>query len=186
MADKSVDNVIEGIEAAREARTFAQLLTGLGIPLVGSVAAGQIAARYGSLGKLLEAEPDALAEALAEIHGIGPKMAASVADYFRDPNHREVAEKLLAHGVRAEQPAQEKVEGPLTGKSFCVTGTLSEPRETIHEKIRAAGGEVHKSVKKGTTYLVAGAKVGKSKLDKAEKHGTEVIDEDALSRLLEG
>jgi len=76
------------------------------------------------------------------------------------------------------------VEGPLSGISFCVTGTLSEPREAIHAQIKALGGEVHTSVKKGTKYLVAGDKVGKAKLDTAQKRGAEVIDEAALHRLL--
>ena len=69
--------------------------------------------------------------------------------------------------------------------SFCVTGVLSRKREDVHAAIRAAGGTVNDGVKKGTTYLVAGEKVGKSKLDAAKKHGTSVIDEAALFRMIE-
>ncbi|MCA9581033.1 MAG: hypothetical protein KC416_04520, partial [Myxococcales bacterium] len=72
------------------------------------------------------------------------------------------------------------------GKSFCVTGVLSKPRDVIHGWIRDAGGDVHTTVKKGTTYLVAGEKVGASKITAAEKKGTIVIDEGALRRLMEG
>ena len=75
-------------------------------------------------------------------------------------------------------------DGPLSGKSLCVTGVLSRARKDIHADIHAAGGEVHDRVKKGTTYLVAGDKVGKSKLTAAQKHGTEVITEQALAELI--
>jgi DNA ligase (NAD+) len=68
--------------------------------------------------------------------------------------------------------------------SFCVTGVLSRKREDVHAAIRGAGGEVHDKVKKGTTFLVAGEKVGKSKTDAARKAGSQVIDEATLDRML--
>ncbi|MDD9934279.1 MAG: NAD-dependent DNA ligase LigA [Myxococcales bacterium] len=186
MGEKSVDNVLEAIDRARTGRSLSQLLTGLGIPLVGTVAAQLIAERYGTLQALLDTPAETIAEQLDQLHGIGPKIAESVAAYFGDEVNREVARKLIAHGVVAEQQVVEAAEGPLSGSAFCVTGTLSEPRDAIHEKIRAAGGEVHRSVKKGTTYLVAGAKVGASKLKSADRHGTEVIDEEKLAALIAG
>ena len=186
MGEKSVDNVLEAIDRARTGRSLSQLLTGLGIPLVGTVAAQLIAERYGTLQALLATPAETIAEQLDQLHGIGPKIAESVAAYFGDEVNREVARKLIAHGVVAEQQVVEAAEGPLSGSAFCVTGTLSEPRDAIHEKIRAAGGEVHRSVKKGTTYLVAGAKVGASKLKSADRHGTEVIDEEKLAALIAG
>jgi DNA ligase (NAD+) len=187
MGKKSVDNVLASIELARTGRTLARLLTGLGIPLVGEVAARTVAERYGTLRALLDTAPDDVRAQLAELHGIGAKIAESVAAWLLDPANREVGEKLLRLGVRAEQPAQAAPpEGPLTGSSFCATGVLSRPREQIHEAIRAAGGEIHDSVKKGTTYLVAGEKVGATKLDAARKRGTRVLDEAQLGVLLEG
>jgi DNA ligase (NAD+) len=185
MGEKSVDNLIAAVEAARTGRTLAQLLTGLGIPLVGAVAARTIAERYRSVRALLDTPPEQVRSELAEIHGIGPKIAESVAAWLADPDGRALLEKLLRLGVKAEQPApQAPVHGPLTGSSFCVTGVLSAPREQVHARIRAAGGEVHDTVKKGTTYLVAGEKVGASKLEAARKRGTQVIDEAALEALL--
>jgi len=74
--------------------------------------------------------------------------------------------------------------GPLAGLSFCVTGSFEDKREAIWERIEAAGGEVHKSVKKGTTYLLAGEKVGKTKTDDAAKKGAKVIDWSAFLALL--
>jgi DNA ligase (NAD+) len=186
VGDKSVDNLLVAIDRARTGRSFDRLLTALGIPLVGSVAARLVAERYGNLGTLLAREPAEVERELAEIQGIGPKIASSVAAFMADPDQRATLGRMLALGVQAETTRVEKVEGPLTGKSFCVTGTLSQPREVVHAAILARGGEVHTAVKKGTTYLVAGDKVGKSKLDAAAKKGAEVIDENRLRELLEG
>ena len=185
MAEKSADNLIASIEAARTGRSFARLLTGLGIPLVGAVAARLIAERYGSVEALLQDDPSSVAIALADIHGIGPKIAESVADHLRSPTQRAILEKLLALGVSARQAQREVVSGgPLEGMSFCVTGVLSEPREVIHDRIRRHGGEVHDRVKKGTTYLVIGERVGATKIAAAEKRGTKVIDEEGLAGLV--
>ena len=188
MGEKSVDNLLASIEEAKVGRTLAQLLTGLGIPLVGGVAATIVAERYGELQALLDQDAASLELELSEIHGIGPKIASSVAAHFADPRQREIAQRLLALGVRASQPVAQPAsapQGPLTGNSFCVTGVLSRPRPEIHRLIEAAGGEVHDRVKKGTTYLVAGDKVGKSKLTAAEKRGTKVIDEAQLDALID-
>ena len=93
--------------------------------------------------------------------------------------------KLRELGVGAPQPiAVVAAEGPLKGKSVCVTGVLSKKREDVHADIRAAGGEVHDGVKKNTSYLVAGEKTGKSKLDQAKKFGTKVVTEAELYALL--
>lgn len=188
MGEKSVDNLLASIDAARTGRTLANLLVGLGIPHVGNVAARLIAERYGDLRQLLDTPAEALLEALSDIHGIGPKMAQSVAYHLADAHGRAVAEKLLDSGVVAIQPkaAAPTADGPLSGKSLCVTGVLSRSRKDIHADIHTAGGEVHDRVKKGTTYLVAGDKVGKSKLTSAAKHGTEVITEQALAELIGG
>ena len=76
--------------------------------------------------------------------------------------------------------------GPLLGKAFCVTGVLTRKREEVHALLRAAGATVHDSVKKDTSYLVAGDKTGKTKLDQAKKHGARVLTEDEMNVLLEG
>jgi DNA ligase (NAD+) len=183
MASKSAGNLVAGIAASRE-RTLDRLLGGLGIPLVGEVAARLLAERYGTLARFAKSDPEVEREALAEIHGIGPKIADSVADTLVDPRFAEVLDKLLAAGIDPRAPEPEGASGPLEGLSFCVTGVLSRPRGDIHEQIRRAGGEVHKAVKKGTDYLVAGDKVGKTKIEKAERSGARVIDEQALRRLL--
>lgn len=188
MGSKSVDKIIDAIEGARVGRPFDRLLRALGIPLVGSVATKLIVDHYPDLRSLLDADPEEMGKTLAAIHGIGDKMAASVVDFVGDEQQRAMLEKLIALGVQTEAPAPkaEPTVGPLTGKSFCVTGSFDRKRNEIHAEIEAHGGEVHKSVKKGTDYLLAGAKVGKTKTDKAEKVGAQVIDEEAYLELLKG
>lgn len=184
MAKKSVDNLLASLEKARVSRGFDRLLTGLGIPLVGTVAARVLAEKYGDLATLL-AQPDAtLRQELAEIEGVGPKIADSVASYVREPETRKVLQKLLDLGVQTVSVRRERVAGPLSGLSFCLTGTLSQPREQIFAELTALGAEAHTSVKKGTTYLVVGEKVGQAKLEAARKKGAQLIDEAALRALL--
>ncbi len=183
MADKSAENLVHAIESSR-GRTLDRLLGGLGIPLVGEVAARQLADRYGSLGAFAGRQPENEREELAAIHGVGPKIADSVANALADDRFVGVVQKLLAMGIDPVAPEREESSGPLAGMSLCVTGTLSRPRPEIHELIRGAGGNVHTQVKKGTTYLVTGAKVGKTKIEKAKKSGAAVIDESTLLALL--
>jgi DNA ligase (NAD+) len=186
MGEKSVDNLIKSIEQARTGRTFQQLLTGLGIPLVGSVAAGVLAQKYRSLDRLLKVPDNQLKETLGEMHGIGPKIAESVAGFFSNPKERSVLDKLITLGVRTRdiEPSPVAKLGPLHGLSFCITGVLSRPRREIEQMIGLAAGEIHDRVKKGTTYLVTGEKVGASKLNTAKKHGTKVISEGELESML--
>jgi DNA ligase (NAD+) len=184
MGKKSAQNVIQSIAASRE-RTYDRLLTGIGIEHVGQVAARQLSEALGSLEATLALSPEELTERIGAIGGFGPKMLESVQQFFADPERRKLLEKLAAHGVSTPMEREEVVaDGPLSGSSFCVTGVLSRKREDIHADIRAAGGTIHDKVKKGTTYLVAGEKVGKSKLDSARKFGVQVIDESGLVKLL--
>ncbi len=186
MGKKSAENLIAAIAGSCE-RPLSRLLTGLGIEHVGQVAAKQLAAAVGSLEALLALSEEETRERIDDISGFGPKMVDAVHAYLFDPTSRGLLEKLAALGVSSPEPRAEVVAGgPLSGQSFCVTGVLSRKREDIHADIRAAGGEIHDKVKKGTTFLVAGEKVGKSKLDGAKKHGTVVIDEAALAQRIAG
>jgi DNA ligase (NAD+) len=188
MADRSAANLIEAIEGSRSGRPFDRLLHALGIPHVGQTAARIVAGVYPDVPALLAADPDDLLARLAEEHAIGPKIAESVRRYLTTPTTRRILEDLAAVGVTTVPVASPgaAAEGPLSGRAFCVTGTLSLPRERIHERLRAAGAEIHETVKKTTTDLVAGEKVGKSKLDKARKLGVRVLSEAGLWELLGG
>lgn len=185
MGDKSAKNVIESIERSRE-RTLDRLLCGLGIPQIGQVAAKQLAEAAGSLETLLGWSDDEAREHVGGIRGFGPKMVDSVVEFLRDDTSRHLMQKLRELGVGRPQPREAVVVGALTGSSFCVTGVLSRKRDDVHADIKARGGAIHDSVKKGTTYLVAGEKTGKTKLDQAKKHGTRVVSEAELAILLEG
>jgi DNA ligase (NAD+) len=188
MGDKSAENVFQSIQRSKS-RTLDRLLCGLGIPQIGQVAAKQLAEEAHTLDRLLQWSEDeaVLREHVDSIHGFGPKMVDSVVAFFKDPVQQALLKKLQEHGVGTPQPRHEvATAGPLLGQSVCVTGVLTKRREDVHAAIRAAGGEVHDSVKKTTTYLVAGEKTGKSKLDQAKKFGTKVITEAQLDALLAG
>jgi DNA ligase (NAD+) len=184
MAEKSAENVLQAINSSKSNRTLSQLLTALGIPLVGEIAAQTIAQHFKTLPKMLEKEPKALEEELANIHRIGPKIAEAVSGAFADAFFKKTIEKLRAVGVDPVEPEKKEIVGPLSGMSVCVTGTLTRKRDQIKRDVEAAGGKWSTAVSKGTTYLVAGDKVGKAKTDAAEKVGTKVIDEDTLYQLM--
>lgn len=186
----SAMNLVEAIAAAKKAATFSRLLSALGITNVGSVLAKPIAQKYGSLSKLraraAELGPEAMIEEIDAIEGIGEVVAQHVDKFLRDPHVVAVLDKLIARGVDPEEPVVAVSEGPLTGKTLVVTGTLTKPRADVQKAIEAAGGKVAGSVSKKTTYLVAGADTGKTKLEAAAKHGVTVIDEAELERLIGG
>jgi DNA ligase (NAD+) len=186
MGKKSAENVLASI-ASSKTRTLDRLLTGLGIEHVGQVAARQLAEAAITLDVLLGWSPEELVHNVGNIAGFGPKMVASVQAYFSDAESRRLLERLSAHGVSSPQPQHAQAsEGPLSGFAFCVTGVLSRKREDVHAAIRAAGGTVHDKIKAGTSFLVAGDKVGGTKLSAAKKIGARVIDEATLERLLRG
>jgi DNA ligase (NAD+) len=184
MGKKSAENVVRSIQASKE-RTLDRLLGGLGIPQIGQVAGKQLAEVGHTLETMLGWSEAELREKVAGIHGFGPKMVDSVAAFMKDEAERAVMQKLVARGVGKPQPREVVApEGPLVGKSFCVTGVLTRKREEVHAMLRAAGGTVHDSVKKDTSYLVAGEKTGKTKLDQAKKFGAKVITEEEMEKLL--
>ncbi len=184
MARKSAENVIQSIAGSRN-RTLDRLITGIGIELIGQVAARQLASAAGSLAELLSWTPEVVVNRLSAIDGFGPKMVEAVRLHLADAAKRRVLEKLLASGVAIEpMPRSRGVTGPLSGLSFCVTGVLSKTREAVHQSIVAAGGVVHDKVKRGTQYLVAGERVGQSKIASAQKNATKVISETELEQMI--
>jgi DNA ligase (NAD+) len=187
-AETSAKNLIAAIATARSSATFSRLLAALGISHVGGVVARPIAAHFGSLSGLLAAADAATSEELVarltEIEGVGEVIAVAVDHFVRDAHARRVMDKLIARGVDPVEPVTAPARGPLAGKVLVLTGTLSAPRGDVQARIEAAGGKVAGSVSKKTSYLVAGADTGKTKLEAAAKHGVAVIDEHELARLL--
>jgi DNA ligase (NAD+) len=179
-AEKSTDNLLAAIEVSKE-RPLPQVVAALGIRNVGFTVAQLLTQHYHSLEGLAKADCDSL----EAIGGMGPHTAEAVVEWFSRPRNREFVEKLRRAGVKLEQePLVEAVptEGPLTGLTFVVTGTLSRPRQEMAEMIERHGGKVTGSVSRKTDYLVAGESPGGSKYRKAQQLETPVIDE---ARLLE-
>lgn len=185
-AETKANKVLAGIAVSLKKATLERLLTGIGIPLVGAVAAGAIAARFARFSDLLKADPRGVLELLEGIDGVGPKIAASVKAFLEHPDHRKVLERLVAIGLdpTPAQAAAPPGGASLSGLTFVITGTLSLPREEWKARIEAAGGKVTGSVSKKTDYLVAGESTGASKRAAAETHGVAVLDEAGLVALL--
>jgi DNA ligase (NAD+) len=180
-AETSARNLVAAIDASRQ-RPFKRVLYALGLPGVGYVTAEALADHFGSIDALHEADP----EAIEEVEGVGPIMAVQISESLADDATWALVEKLREKGVRMEADASERRRegGPLEGKTVVLTGTLPElTREEAAALVKSAGGKVTSSVSKKTDYVVAGENPG-SKLAKAEKFGTEVLDEDALKALL--
>jgi len=178
MAEKSAANVIEAIDRSRKA-PLDRLIFGLGIPMVGTRTAKQLADEFGSLDEIASAD----AERLTQVTDVGPRVAASVKEYFERDAAKSVIDKLRAAGVNMTQERRADGPRPLDGLSFVITGALSRPRDEIKRDIENAGGKVLSSISKNTGYLVCGEDAG-SKLEKANKLGVPVIDEAALARML--
>lgn len=177
-AEISATKLIAAI-AEKKHPTLARFLFGLGIRHVGSQTAIDLANHFHSLESLSEAT----IEELSDVEGVGEVVAESIVAWFADPLNQKLLDKFKRLGVK---PADVKrVGGPLSGKSFVITGGLdSMGREEMAEKIRALGGAFQSSVGKETDYLVVGANVGASKLAKADKLGTKQISEEDLLKML--
>ena len=179
MAEKSAANVIAAIKQSKT-RPLWRLIAALGIRHIGGQSAQVLADHFGSLDALMAAGQ----EEMENIDQIGPTMAQSICEYFRDDANRAVIDDLLAAGV---SPQQAKVErsGKLAGKTIVVTGTLENfSRQQIKEAIAQAGGKAASSVSKKTDFVLAGHNAG-TKLAKARQLGIEVITEQDFMRMID-
>jgi DNA ligase (NAD+) len=178
--EKSASNATEAIE--RSKRTpFSRVLLGLNVPDVGWVTAQNLARHFGSIERIAEAAP----EDIQEVDGIGPERAEAIAEWFSDKENLRLVGELRKVGLRLEAgPEERPVEGPLTGSTYVITGTLeSFSRDEARKALEAKGAKVADSVSKKTTGVIAGESPG-SKLAKAEKDGVPILDEAALKKLL--
>ncbi len=163
-------------------RDLWRLLNGLGIRHVGERGAQILANDFSSIAALR----DASLEQLQEAKDVGPVMAEAVRNWFDQPSNRELIDRLMAAGLKVEQPRKAVVAGPqpLAGKSFVITGTLSAlSRDEAKQAIETLGGKVAGSVSKKTDYVVVGEEPG-SKLDKARELGVQTLDEPAFLKLI--
>ncbi len=181
MGEKSAENLIEAIETSKST-TLARFLFALGIREVGEATAASLASHFGNLPGILQAT----SEELVKVPDVGPVVAARIRDFLDEPHNLEVIARLQQLGVhwKDTDPMQASEDGPLSGKTFVITGTLPEmTRDEAKELILKNGGKVTGSVSSKTSYLLAGEKAG-SKLPKAQKLDVEVIDLDGLHRLI--
>jgi DNA ligase (NAD+) len=183
MGEKSVENLLAAIVASKEQPLW-RLLAALGIPHVGVTVARTLASSYGTIDRLAAAS----VEELCGVEEIGEIMANAIHGWFRDHDVITLLGKLRAYGLnfgeRDAKSAAPAADGPLKGTIWVLTGTLSIPREEAAEMIRAKGGKVSGSVSAKTTYLLAGEEAG-SKLDKAQKLGVKVLNEETFRALIE-
>jgi len=203
-ARRSAENLVAAIDRGR-VRPLGRILFALGIPQVGEQTGIDLATWIAATWPPAQDEPMGgaegwLARVAAELRGlpaerfeavmgIGPVVGASLGRWFADPNTAGILGDLVAAGVEPMRPVARRLgldEGPLTGRSLVVTGSLEGfDRMGAEEAIRAAGGKVSSSISRKTDYLVAGDKAG-SKLAKAQELGVTVLDEAAFVKLLAG
>jgi DNA ligase (NAD+) len=178
----SATNAIASIEQSKQIPFF-RVLFGLNIPDVGWITARNLALHFGNVDALMAATQEELVEA----EGIGPERAEAIAEWFRDDENRGLIEELRELGLRFETGEEERpVEGPLTGHTYVITGTLEVfTREEAGALLEERGAKVVNSVSGKTTGLIVGEEPGKSKLTKAEKSNVPLLDEAALLRLLD-
>lgn len=172
------ESVVTSIERSKS-RPFDRVLFALGIPHVGGITAETLAGAFGSMDALRHAT----SEQIAEVEGIGPVIAETVSAWFVDEEHGAIVDALAAAGLTMSGPKRAPAAGPLSGKTFVVTGTLEgHTRESIAAHLASLGAKVTASVSASTDYVLAG-EGGGSKRSKAEKLGVPVIDLAELERL---
>jgi DNA ligase (NAD+) len=176
----SARNAVDSIAASKE-RPFHRVLFGLNIPKVGWVMARNLALHFGSVDPLFEATQ----EDLQEVEGVGPDRAELIVEWFAEDENRGLVAELRSLGLRFELGEEDRpVEGPLTGSTYVITGTLERrSREEAKAALEAKGAKVGDSVSKKTTGVIVGESPG-SKLAKAQKAGVPVLTEDDLEALL--
>jgi len=178
MGDKSAQNVLDEIEASKRL-PLERVIYGLGIRMVGERTAQFLAEHFGSMDALM----DASEEELQNVEEVGPRIANSIIEFFREPSNRKLIDRLRASGLTFTGKKKERAT-KLAGKTFVLTGTLTRPRDLVKKALEDAGGRVAGSVSKKTDYVVAGADAG-SKLDKANELGVRVISESEMEKLLQ-
>jgi DNA ligase (NAD+) len=186
MGKKSAQNVLEEIANSKKL-PLERVIFGLGIRFVGERTAQFLAEHFGAMDELISAatgeDEEAAIDKLKEVEEVGPRIAASIREFFLEPKNIKLVERLRAAGLQMKGVKKQRGT-QLAGKTFVLTGTLEHlTRDEAKRRIEDAGGKVSGSVSKKTDYVVAGEEAG-SKLDKARELGVAVIAESDLEKLL--
>jgi DNA ligase (NAD+) len=180
-AEISATAAIEAIQGSKQV-PFSRVLLGLNIPGIGWVLAQNLARHFGTVDRLMTATQ----EEVAEVEGFGPDRAELVVEWFADEQNRKLVQELRELGLRFEIGEEDKpAEGPLTGSTYVITGTLERfSRDEAAAELEAKGAKVTNSVSKKTTGLIVGEEPGNSKLTKAQREGVPLLTEAELLKLL--
>jgi DNA ligase (NAD+) len=179
MGQKSAGNIVRNIEKSKK-NPMPRVLTAFGMRFVGERTALFLAEAFGSIGAIAAAS----LEDLMTVEEVGPKVAESVYEFFREPRNQELVDRLLGAGLQYNYASTRPKAGPLKGKTFVLTGSLKNlSRDDAKRLIEASGGKVSGSISKKTTYLVAGEDPG-AKLAKAQELGIPVLNEGQLMDLI--
>lgn len=180
LQEKSAANIIQGIEASKSV-PFENLLFGLGIRFVGKTVAQKLAQYFKNIDALMEASFDDL----MEIHEIGDRIAQSIISFFRDKKNLIIVEKLKQAGLQMHVVEKDNgVPKTLAGQSFVISGSFETGREQMKRMINEHGGKLLSGVSKNVDFLVAGDKIGPSKLEKANQLNIRIISEAEFLNML--
>ena len=183
MGKKSAVNIMEGLRASKEV-PFERVLFALGIRFVGETTAKTLAKAFRSIDALASASVDDL----MQVDEIGARIAQSILQYFADARNREIIERLREAGVQMQMAEQDSSEytDKLAGKSIVISGVFAHhSRDEYKEMIEKNGGKNVGSISKKTTFILAGENMGPSKLEKAQKLGVPIINEEEFLKMLE-
>lgn len=179
--EKGADNILRAIEASKQV-PFERVLYALGIRYVGEVGAKKLARYFSNIDALMSAN----VMELSMVEDVGEVTAVAVFDYFANPQHREVVERLRRAGLQL-QMVDNRLSNKLEGKTIVVSGVFEHfSREEIKNSIEQHGGKSSGSISSKTSYLLAGAKMGPEKLKKAEKLGVPIITEAEYLEMIKG
>ncbi len=180
LGEKSAENIVRSIENSRTV-PFHRVLYALGIRFVGETTAKYLAAHFGSLEALITATPQELAEA----EEVGKKIADSIVEYFADERNMQIMNRLREAGGQFESERRELLSQSLAGRSIVISGTFERhSRDELKELIELHGGKNLSAVSANVDFLLAGAKIGPSKLEKATKLGIKIIDEGEFEKMI--
>lgn len=181
LGDKSAENILVGIETSKQV-PFARVLFALGIRFVGETTAKKLASAFSSIDLLRQAEMSAL----VEVEDVGEQIAESIRTYFADERHVRIVERLREAGLQMQAEARVQESSRLEGMSIVISGTfVHHSRDEYKAMIEAHGGKNVASVSAKTTFILAGDNMGPSKLEKAEKLGVRLVDEDEFLKMIE-
>lgn len=178
--EKTAKSIIESIDKSKK-KPFEKVLFALGIRGIGEVTAKNIATHFKEIKKLI----NATLEELANIEDIGLATAENIKLFFSKPSNIDALNLLIKHGLKFEVIDREFTTGKLNGLTFIVSGTFSISRELLIDKIESNGGKSVNSISKRTNYLIYGDKPGANKLDFAQKHNIQMLNESEFNKLLE-